>query len=283
MKSINTDNILNTAACSGVIRIMQKYGIKAAGIPIESCRLTRAYKLQQAGFEPRSVCMGIIPYYTPACDGDRTVSAYAVSRDYHLFIKEIGEIIIDEAKRLYPSSGFAVFGDNSPIDERDAAAKAGLGIIGRNGMLITEEYSSYVFLFELITDLLPHTPSDEPRYCAHCGHCKAACPYGFENGCLSAVTQKKGSLTPEEERMVLKYGSVWGCDICQEVCPHTEKAREAGTIYTPIEFFYDNPIPSPTAETLADAEDLKTRAYSWRPVSVILRNIELMEKNRHND
>jgi len=269
--------------CKGLIGIMKKYGIRASGIPLDSCRITRGYKLDRAGFTPKTVCIGIIPYYTPACDMNRTVSAYAVSKDYHLFIKETGEKIIAEASAAYPEYHFAVFGDNSPIDERDAAVKAGLGIIGRNGMLITPEFSSYVFLFEIMTDMLPDTLPVEPSYCEDCGRCRRECPYHFENDCLSAVTQKKGELTPEEESLIRKYGCVWGCDICQEVCPHTVKAKESGSIYTDLDFFKADALPCPTRETLSDEEDFKTRAYSWRPVKVILRNIDVIEKGNKND
>ena len=113
---------------------MNRHGIEAAGIPFGSCRLTRGYKLRKIGFEPRSVYFGLIPYYTHECDLPRSVSAYAVSKDYHLFIEEAGALITEEAKAVFPGAGFAVFGDSSPFDERDGAARAGLGVSGRNGI-----------------------------------------------------------------------------------------------------------------------------------------------------
>ena len=260
----------------GLAGIMRKHGIRAAGIPISCCRVIKEYKLQKLHFEPVSVYMGIIPYYTMFCDEERTVSAYAVGRDYHLFIKETGERILAEAAELFPGEGFAVFGDSSPIDERDAAARAGLGVIGENGMLITKEYSSYVFLFEILTTLPPDTIPREPGRCPGCGRCREACPYSFSGECLSAVTQKKGSLTEGEEALIREHRTVWGCDICQEACPYTEDARAAGTLYSPIGFFYDRPLPRPDPVTLADDADFMTRAYSWRPKLVILRNMKVL-------
>lgn len=260
--------------------IMKKHGIQAAGIPFGSCRLTRGYKLRRVGFEPRSVYFGLIPYYTRECDLPRSVSAYAVSKDYHLFIEETGALIEKEAKEAFPGAGFAVFGDSSPFDERDGAARAGLGVIGRNGMLITEKYSSYVFIFEIVSDVPPDREPVEPGRCPGCGRCAAACPFGMTGeNCLSAITQKKGGLDEKEKETVLRYGSVWGCDICQEVCPYTAAAKKAGTIYTDIPFFTGTALRFPDEKTLADSDDFAQRAYSWRPKDVILRNIRLFEEH----
>lgn len=254
----------------------------AAGIPFSSCRVTKRYMLDRLGFVPESAYIGIIPYLSEEFDRSKkkTVSAYAAAKDYHIFIKNTGEEIIGTASGIFPGYRFSVCGDVSPIDERDAAAKAGLGVIGDNGLLITEDYSSFVFIFEILTDLPPDTPSREPGRCIGCGRCRRACPVFTEGiGCLSSVTQKKGDLSPEEKKAIVKFGTAWGCDICQNVCPFTEKARKKGTIWSPIGFFNENVLPSPTPETLADDADFAGRAYSWRPKSVIERNLKLLTDN----
>ena len=170
----------------------------------------------------------------------------------------------------------------SPINERDAAAMAGLGIIGDKGMLITEKYSSYVFLGEIITDI-PTTASPSPiERCIGCGACKKACPMDKIGVCLSSLTQKKGILTPDEEQAILSFGSAWGCDICQEVCPYTKRAMESGTIYTSIEYFQKELIPLLKREDIDKMSDTEfsQRAYSWRGKAVISRNLTLTESSK---
>lgn len=258
--------------------LLIRHGAAMAGeIPMKDCRILRAYKLRGLGFTPETAVIGILPYYTPACDGDRTVSAYAAAKDYHYLMKEKAPSIIGDALALHPGAHFAVFCDSSPIDETDAAARCGLGVIGRNRLLITEPFSSFVFIFELLTDLVTDAAAADPRSCEDCGACAAACP-GFLAGkgeCLSALTQKKGRLTPEEERQIRDGGSVWGCDRCQLVCPHTARARKAGTLFTQEPFFYQDVLLRPTETTVSDDEDFSARAYSWRGRDVILRNLRL--------
>lgn len=97
--------------------------------------------------------------------------------------------------------------------------------------------------------------------------------------CLSAVTQKKGELTPEEAAYIRKYGSAWGCDICQTSCPLVRRAieREAKT---PIEFFYRDRISTLTSGTVnaMSDEEFAARAFSWRGRKTILRNLALFEE-----
>ena len=103
--------------------------------------------------------------------------------------------------------------------------------------------------------------------------------------CLSAVTQKKGELTEIEAGAIKKYGSAWGCDICQEVCPYTIHAKRKGTIYTEVEFFKKSLTPildSDTVNSMSD-EEFAERAYSWRGRNVISRNLKILENNPENE
>ena len=249
-----------------------------APIPLSDCRIVKPYLLERAGIRNGTVIMMAIPYFSPTCrDSERNISAYAVSRDYHLFSKELFERLLPALQARYPQSKFAAFADHSPIDEPDAAAKAGLGCIGKNHLLITPKYSSYVFLSELITDMELPCQSNPIKECAGCGKCMELCPIKECGGCLSALTQKKGELTEEEKNCILKFGSLWGCDICQEVCPQTQKALRDGSIESPIPFFAQKAIPHLTEEIvegMSDAE-FSTRAYSWRGRNTILRNLRL--------
>ncbi len=255
---------------------------QASALPYKDCTVINARLLQRLSFEPKSVYICIIPYYTHYCDEPKTVSAYALARDYHLYLNAIGSKALEMCKNEFPDSNFAFYGDHSPIDEKQAAAKAGLGIIGRNGLLITQRYSSYVFICELFSDNECINKAQEINYCENCGACFSACPASLASAdaCASAITQKKGDLTEYEIEIIRETGCVWGCDICQEICPHTVKAKKNGTIYTNTEWFNTNIISNPSISSVEDAEDFKMRAYSWRGAPAILRNIKILSEKR---
>jgi epoxyqueuosine reductase len=250
----------------------------SAPVRFSDCVVINERLLGKLDFEPKSVCIGLLPYYTHFCDSPRIVSSYALSFDYHKLIASLKEKIISQATEILPNNHFAVFGDHSPIDEKDAAAKAGLGIIGMHSLLITPKYSSFVFLFELLTDLDCDRLPEEVVHCEHCGRCISACPTFLKgNGeCLSAISQKKGTLSPIEAKHLIDANTAWGCDICQLACPHTQRAIKEKTIYSSLDWFNSNILPFPTEETINNSLDFQSRAYSWRGKSTILRNINLL-------
>ena len=97
--------------------------------------------------------------------------------------------------------------------------------------------------------------------------------------CLSALTQKKGAFSEEESAYLKKYGSAWGCDLCQLACPLNKKAMESG-VETPISFFHKDRIATLTAETLSamSDEEFKARSFSWRGKAPLLRNLEILSR-----
>ena len=255
-------------------------------LPLCECRLLRPYLLTRAGFGEKDelfVCIFAIPYLSPAADApDRNLSAYAVCEDYHVYIRELFDSLMPRLQADHPAHRFACFVDQSPIDEIETAIAAGLGIRGRDHLLLTERYSSYIFLAEIITDLpLTATRSSLPpeaRQCHGCGKCIEACPITREGGeCRSALTQKKGALRDDEHDMLAAFPSVWGCDICQEVCPYTAHARARGTIWSPIPFFNQRTLPHLTLTPLDGMSDeqFSRRAYAWRGKDTIRRNLLL--------
>ena len=234
--------------------------------------------MARESFLARSVLVFLIPYYVSV---PKNLSVYAASLDYHVFIRDISDRLIDLMKRLYPENHFVGYGDHSPIDERGAALIGGLGIIGDSGLFINEKYGSYVFVSDLVTDVPPEELSavkTDVRECIHCGRCKAACPTGILRGegddCLSAITQRKGELSESEKELMRKCGTVWGCDLCQNVCPYNKNPER-----TPIEFFYRDRIELLTSEVLASMskEEFKKRAFGWRGRAVVERNLKALE------
>ncbi len=261
--------------------IIRNLGAADVGVlPYDECEIINPRLANKLIFVPKSVFIGIVPYYTQYCEAPHTVSAYALAHDYHKLLFEICNKAIEEFKAIYPESHFAGFADHSPINEKLAAAKSGLGIIGDHSLLITEKYSSFVFLFEIISDLKFDAPVHDIEYCEHCGACKKACPANINDKktCLSAITQKKGSLTEEEIILINKSGYIWGCDLCQLACPHTLNAISKNTIYSDLLWFNSNIISSPNENTIADANDFNMRAYSWRGQQTILRNFYILNK-----
>lgn len=270
--------------------ILQKNHIDCfAALPLSACRVTKPYLLERAGITSGSAVILAVPYFTPACASpERNLSAYAVGYNYHAFFDALFTELLPLLKERYPEHRFAGFADHSPIAEIEAASRAGLGVIGKNGLLLTERYSSYVFLGELLTDApLPYTLV-EPRFCENCGLCQKICPMEKIGTCLSALTQKKGELDEAEIAALRRYGSCWGCDLCQEVCPHTVRAIQSGSIYTPIPYFHENNIPRLNLAILdaMEEDEFQKRAYSWRKRETIRRNLLLLqekdEKGEHH-
>lgn len=243
-------------------------------------RETKPHLIKKAGFTPRSCIIFLIPYF---CGYPKNFSAYAAPRDYHVYVKEVTDRLISVLREEYPNSCFVGFGDHSPIDERAAVCSAGLGILGKNGLVINEKYGSYVFIAEVLTDIAPSVLGAQsvssPNYCKDCGACRDACPTGALLGessdCLSAITQKKGELSEGDIALMKKCGTVWGCDLCQKVCPYNANAE-----YTPIEFFREDRIDELKLDAVKEMSDseFSERAFSWRGREVILRNLSAVEK-----
>jgi len=269
---------------STVKAILKEHGISlVAPVSLSYLTLTRPYLLARHGITDGTAFMLAVPYYTTHCDDcARNISSYAVSRDYHRFFEALFADVLPRLAAAFPQNRFVGFTDHSPIAEVEAAALAGLGQIGCNHLFLTKEHSSFVFLGEIITDAVLSAPPHPITVCTACGACKRACPTGLEiDGCLSALTQKKGALTEEERAAVLSGGLAWGCDTCQLVCPVTRAAKAAGTLYSTVPFFEEQAIAHLTADRLNAMSDatLATRAYGWRGRAVILRNLTLFEKH----
>lgn len=261
---------------NGLAELFGGLGIEYfAAARIGDLKTVKPYLLNRLPFSPSCAVVFLVPYYV---GGAENISEYAAARDYHLFIKSVGDSVRGFLKSALGAES-EVFGDRSPIDERDAAARCGLGIIGDNGLLINGQYGSYVFIGEVITDARPQdigaSELADVVECEHCGRCRAACPAAEIGDCLSALTQKKGALTDAEREMIGKYGSAWGCDLCQRACPHNKNPK-----VTPIPFFKEQRTPVLDSRTVMEMSDagFAERAYSWRGREPLLRNLEILEK-----
>ena len=258
---------------------------ETALLPLSACRVTLPRLLERNAPDAQSVILFLLPYYA---DTPENFSAYAAAEDYHFFVRELAERLIPKLCALFPAYRFSVFTDHSPIDERYAAVLSGLGVFGKNGLLLTEKYASFQFIAEILTDapteLLGEVKTFDLRSCENCGACLAACPTGILRGagedCLSAITQKKGALTDAEKQLMRRYNTAWGCDVCQTVCPYTKRAKQNGSIVTPIPFFHQKRMSRLSSQVLngMDDETFQRRAFAWRGKATVERNVAILEE-----
>lgn len=221
-----------------------------------------------------SIIVYLFPYYLgEEFYKNANLSKYAVPADYHEIAGEYLKKAAEQLKKAYPDFSFEWFCDNSPVPEVKAASLSGLGVVGQNGLLINEKYGSFVFIGEIVTDMrLSPSLKNEGR-CLECGACRKACFGGAlreenfnKDGCLSHLTQKKGELSPVTEDYIGKSGIIWGCDICQNVCPMNKNIS-----VTPVKEFIETAIPR-----YKEGDSISGRAFSWRGESVINRNLKIM-------
>jgi len=269
-------------------QFLRSEGIEVfASLPFSECTVIseRTKKRLFGEREPEVLVMLAVPYYKKA--EKKNISAYAFAKDYHLYFSLLSSRLSEYLRKNGAETDFVISGDNSPINERYAAQKCGIGFIGDNGLLINEKYGSYFFIcsiyfFESLekTEKAGTISSGTTlrKECLHCGVCREKCPGGalrnMDYGkCLSCVTQKK-SITPAEEDFIRKNGSVWGCDVCQECCVFNRNVQE-----TSIPFFNSDLIPFLTKEKLSKliaSGEFEERAYAWKGKGTVLRNLELV-------
>lgn len=191
----------------------------------------------------RIICLAL-PYYTPQATlgevppGKGRVSAYAINRDYHQILWEklvqLEEFI---QSRVGENINMKSYVDTGPILERSYASLAGIGIAGKNSCLLIQGAGSYFFLAEILTDL--QLPVDMPftrDLCGTCRRCIDACPTGCilpnrtidASRCISYLTIENKAATPDNLKGQIGAW-VFGCDVCQVVCPHNARTRKQTT------------------------------------------------------
>ncbi|MCA8999847.1 MAG: tRNA epoxyqueuosine(34) reductase QueG [Planctomycetaceae bacterium] len=195
----------------------------------------------------RTVIMAALPYAppesTPPSKNGR-VAAYALgSLDYHNVLRKRLKQLATELHTHRPDVRTRVTVDTAPVLERDFARRAGLGWFGKNTMLINKSIGSYFFLGAILTDCaLPSDPVHEASHCGTCTRCLEACPTDAFEGpyvlnaeqCISYLTiERRDEPIPEPLRSQMGDW-MFGCDICQVVCPWNRKApRESIPEFAP--------------------------------------------------
>jgi epoxyqueuosine reductase len=175
------------------------------------------------------------PQKTPAT-GDFKISRYAWGEDYHEVMSKMLESLLQKIKELAPQTEGRYYVDTGPLLEKEIAERAGIGWIGKHTNVITREYGSWVFLGEIILSLELDPDIRASDLCGTCNKCIEACPTDAITGpyqldatkCIPYLTieLKAENIIPTELAAKME-GWVYGCDICQDVCPWNRFEKES--------------------------------------------------------
>jgi epoxyqueuosine reductase len=240
--------------------------------------------------EAKSVIVVLLNYYTNKSQKDKNapiISKYAYGKDYHLVIKgKLYQLLRFIASKINNVKG-RIFVDSAPVLERSWAVKAGLGWIGKNSNLISPFLGSFVFIGILIINSELHYDSPVNNSCETCTRCITACPTGAiispkvidARKCISYLTIECKSSIPAIFKKKFN-NQIYGCDICQDVCPWNENMKNHKT----PEF---EPLPELLEMTKGDWCDLSENNYNRifknsvierKKFSGLKRNIDFVKK-----
>ena len=241
----------------------------------------------------KSIIVVLLNYHNPQYFKNKKssylFSQYALGKDYHNVMKNKLHLLTNFITEYHPQSRNRSFVDSAPVLEKHLAYKAGLGTIGKNSLLLTSK-GSYFFIGEIFTSIpLSYDKPFAENYCISCSLCISACPtkaltkphYLNANKCISYQTIENKKSIPKE--IFDKIGKhVYGCDICQRVCPQNKFSEE-----TQVQEFK---IKEPFLQwTDSDWEDIQeenfilcfTDSVVFRPgIKKLKENILLANKNR---
>jgi epoxyqueuosine reductase len=178
----------------------------------------------------KSIIVVLLNYYPknyPFTGKPFKIARYALGEDYHFVIKKKLNFLFEKLNEKFGPVNGRAFTDSAPIMERAWAREAGLGWMGKNSLLLNKNLGSYFFIAELIIDCeLEYDQQKQIPNCGTCNRCIKACPTKAivspgiidSNKCISYHAIESKDVIPDEIKLN-QNGWVFGCDICQEVCP----------------------------------------------------------------
>lgn len=233
----------------------------------------------------KSIIVCAFPYYVKD-EENSNLSKYCYGKDYHIVVKDILEKIANHIQSKIEMFEYMIFTDNGPLVDRYLANISGVGYYGINNNIITDKYGSYVFIGYIINNYEFTPDSPIKRTCIRCGKCVVKCPGNAILGnfelnpkrCVSYITQKKEDLSDDEKEILLENNKVFGCDICQDICPHNKNIDK-----TNIEEFYKDlilNIDEFELDSISNKEfkrKYREKAFSWRGKKIIKRNMDILK------
>lgn len=234
------------------------------------------------------------PYYNKEEENNNNgFSIYTKGLDYHMVLKKYLNMI---CKYIETLGGKAeAFVDNNALPERYIAYLAGVGFIGRNNMIITKRYGSYVFLGEIITNLEMDCMEKRSfneilsyKECNDCNICIRECPTKSINNekinpniCLSYITQKKDI---SDKEINLLRGNIFGCDYCQLKCPYNKEILEnILEEFKTLSYMNDDVYTYANMNNKFFKEKIKVTSCGWRGKNIIKRNSIINMKYNNKD
>jgi epoxyqueuosine reductase len=232
----------------------------------------------------KSAVVIVVPYASerpeaPAGSLSHSVARYALGDDYHVVLDRMLRQVEDALPESIRTWRYV---DTGPLSDRALAENAGLGWIGKNGMLIDEEIGSYVFIGTLLTslenDMRGATVADR---CGACTRCIDACPTDAilpnrtiaSERCISYATIEHRGALPD----INLAGNVFGCDICQEVCPWNEHPADPHPAFASREEYRSTPLTDLLRYEQADFSRLfRNSAIKRAKLAGMRRNAEAL-------
>ena len=246
--------------------------------------------------DAKSVIVFGINYYTGNAKDDKNIgkiSNYAWGDDYHVVIKKRLYSILKSIKECDSNLDGIVCVDTSPVMEKSWAQRAGIGWIGKHTNLLTRNYSSWIFLGVIIINAeLQYDPPFEDDLCGSCTACIDDCPtdalvkpYVLDsNRCISYLTiEHKGEFDDSVSDKMNNW--IYGCDICQEVCPWSIKfsQKTSDLSFTKRSILSEKTLDDWENLTEKDFQSIfKKSAVKRTKYSGLMRNIKYVKKKRIN-
>lgn len=179
-----------------------------------------------------AIAIAYPPYQAVTTKYEARFCAASVGEDYHTILQEKLQQLGNYLLELFPDSHYELAVDTGDWSDREIAVQCNLGWIGKNSNLITAEYGSFVYLGEILWDVPLDIKQEVAQdKCGDCKRCVLACPAQAIDDmrrmvdttrCLAYKTLDKKYPNEETIRQIAKNGYIYGCDVCQLVCPHNQ-------------------------------------------------------------